>query len=129
MVVNTIYSRYGQERIVKTIGESQYTIEGEARYCRGGMNEANTEVAYLDPEGGPFICVGDNFHFDPQKDNLMIESIRSEPTDTPNWVKIVISVREVQSEENYDDDQHQYDADGKEVSLWNKWFRRTGGRG
>jgi subtilisin-like proprotein convertase family protein len=25
------------------------------------MNDANTEIAYFDPEGGPFLHVGDDF--------------------------------------------------------------------
>jgi hypothetical protein len=37
------------------------------------MNEDNTEIAYFDPEGGPFITVGSDYGFG------VIKSIRIEP--------------------------------------------------
>lgn len=56
-------SRYGDKRKITNNGHNLYTVEGKAHYYRCGMNEANTEIAYFDPEGGPMIHVGDNHGF------------------------------------------------------------------
>lgn len=56
-------SRYGDPRVITDNGHGMWTITGKAHYYRGGMNEANTELAYFDPEGGPYIAVGDNLGF------------------------------------------------------------------
>lgn len=56
-------SRYGDPRVVTDNGHGMWTISGKALYYRAGMNEENTQVAYFDPEGGPFISVGDNMGF------------------------------------------------------------------
>jgi len=54
-------SRYGDKRKITNNGHGWYTVEGKAHYYRCGMNDANTEIAYFDPEGGPFLHVGDDF--------------------------------------------------------------------
>lgn len=59
MTTTTKTSRYGDPRKTTNHGDGWYTIEGIARYYRVGMNEENTEIDYFDPEGGPFIHVGD----------------------------------------------------------------------
>jgi len=56
-------SRYGDSRSVVDNGHGVFTVTGKAHYYRVGMNGENTEIAYFDPEGGPFISVGDNLGF------------------------------------------------------------------
>ena len=56
-------SRYGDARKTTDNGHGIYTIEGKAHYGRVGMNEDNSQIAYFDPEGGPFISVGDDLGF------------------------------------------------------------------
>jgi len=71
--MKNLKSRYGQSRNVTDNGHNIFTIEGESRFGRAGMNEDNTEIAYFDPEGGPFITVGSDYGFG------VIKSIRIEP--------------------------------------------------
>lgn len=54
-----IPSRYGDPRVITPHGAGCFTMEGKCHYYRVVMNEANTEIAIFDPEGGPFISVGD----------------------------------------------------------------------
>ena len=56
-------SRYGEKRKITNNGHGLYTIEGKSRYYRVGMNDANTKIAYFDPEGGPFISTGEDYGF------------------------------------------------------------------
>jgi hypothetical protein len=56
-------SRYGDGRSVVDNGHGVFTVTGKARYYRVGMNEDNSQIAYFDPEGGPFISVGDDLGF------------------------------------------------------------------
>lgn len=56
-------SRYGDNRTLTDNGHGIFTITGKALYYRGGMKEDNSGIAYFDPEGGPFIAVGDNLGF------------------------------------------------------------------
>lgn len=58
----TLHSRDGDKRTVTANGHGWYTMEGKSRYYRAGMNEDNTEIAYVDFEGGPFLHVGDDFN-------------------------------------------------------------------
>jgi hypothetical protein len=37
------------------------------------MNEENTEIAYFDPEGGPFLCIGSDYGFGVLK-SIMVEN-------------------------------------------------------
>ena len=48
------------------------------------MNEDNTEIAYFDPDGGPFISVGDNLGFGE------IKSIRIEESGKKDYFKILV---------------------------------------
>lgn len=61
MTTSDCDSRYGDPRAISYEGNNTYTVSGPARYYRVGMNEANTEIAYFDPEGGPFIAVDDRW--------------------------------------------------------------------
>jgi hypothetical protein len=79
-------SRYGQRRTVTDNGHGIYTIEGEARYTRAGMSECNTKIGYFDPEGGPFISVGDDLGFG------QISEIRIEPSGKKDHFKIRVEV-------------------------------------
>lgn len=56
----TIHSRYGDPRTITPHGAGWFTMEGPCHYYRVGMNEANTEIEYFDPDGGPFVAVGDD---------------------------------------------------------------------
>lgn len=79
-------SRYGQKRTVTDNGHGIFTIEGEARYTRAGMNKDNTKIDYFDPEGGPFICVGSDYGFG------VINEIHIEPSGKENHFKIRVEV-------------------------------------
>jgi hypothetical protein len=59
----TLHSRYGDKRTVTPNGHGIYTIEGKTHYYRVGMDDDNTKIGYFDPEGGPFICVGNDYGF------------------------------------------------------------------
>jgi hypothetical protein len=61
MKLKKIKSRYGVDRTINKHGKGWYTMEGHSDYIRVGMTEDNTEVAYIDPQGGPFLHVGDDF--------------------------------------------------------------------
>lgn len=80
----SIISRYGQKRFITDNGHGVFTIHGAAHYTRVGMNEDNTEIAYFDPEGGPFISVGDNLGFG------AIKSIRIEESGKKDYFKILV---------------------------------------
>ena len=80
----SITSRYGKKRFITDNGHGVFTIHGEAHYTRVGMNEDNTEIAYFDPDGGPFISVGDNLGFGE------IKSIRIEESGKKDYFKILV---------------------------------------
>jgi hypothetical protein len=65
-------SRYGETRKVTNNGHNLFTIEGKSHYWRVGMNDENTEIAYFDPTGGPFFCVGSDYGFGVLK-SIMVE--------------------------------------------------------
>ena len=56
-VMSSFESRYGDRRTVWKISESEYKMTGKWNYQRTGGDA--TRVLYIDPEGGPFICIGD----------------------------------------------------------------------
>ena len=56
--ISRFSSRYGADRKVFKVSESEYKMVGPMRYCRTGGD--SKRVLYMDPEGGPFICVGDS---------------------------------------------------------------------
>lgn len=58
----TLHSRYGDTRTITPNGHGWYTMEGKSHYYRAGMNNDNTEIAYVDFEGGPILHVGDDFN-------------------------------------------------------------------
>jgi hypothetical protein len=80
----SIISRYGKKRFITDNGHGVFTIHGEAHYTRVGMNEDNTEIAYFDPDGGPFISIGDNLGFGE------IKSIRIEESGKKDYFKILV---------------------------------------
>lgn len=71
-----IKSRYGVNRYITSNGHGWYTMSGEARFVRGGMNSDNTELEYLDTDGGPFVQVGDDLGFGKI---IRIEQAKSDP--------------------------------------------------
>lgn len=56
-IMSSFNSRYGDPRIVWKTSANEYKLTGKMRYCRTGGD--SKRVLYMDPEGGPFICVGD----------------------------------------------------------------------
>ena len=60
-VFRTIKSRYGVERRITSHGGGWYTMEGQTEYMRAGTSTDGKELSFLDPEGGPFLMLGDHF--------------------------------------------------------------------
>jgi len=56
--ISRFASRYGDDRKVFKVSDNEYKLVGQMRYCRTGGD--SKRVLYMDPEGGPFICVGDS---------------------------------------------------------------------
>lgn len=56
-IMSSFNSRYGDRRTVWKTSANEYKLMGKMRYCRTGGD--SKRVLYMDPEGGPFICVGD----------------------------------------------------------------------
>lgn len=54
-----ISSRYGDKRKITNNGHGIFTIEGMAKFWRVGSEPDAKGISYFDPEGGPFIAVGD----------------------------------------------------------------------
>ena len=82
-------NRYGDSRKITDNGHGWYTIEGVSRYYRAGMNDENTEIAYVDFEGGPFICVGSDF--DGRGKILSLEIDKTAPKD---YFKVRVEVEQ-----------------------------------
>ena len=78
-MAKTTTNRYGETRKITNNGHGWYTIEGKSHYYRAGMNDDNTEIAYVDFEGGPFISVGSDF--DGRGKVLSLEIDKSAPKD------------------------------------------------
>ena len=57
----TLHSRYGDKRTIIANGHGWYTIEGKSLFYRAGMSDNNTDIAYVDFEGGPLLQIGDDF--------------------------------------------------------------------
>lgn len=86
MSKTSLRSRYGDLRKIIDNGHGLYTIEGKAHYYRVGMNNENTEIAYFDPEGGPFVSVDDDLGFG------VIQSIVVEKDAKEGYFKIRVQV-------------------------------------
>jgi hypothetical protein len=56
-----IISRYGQPRVVTKVARNKYIIDGPSTYYRGGTT--NDGYAFIDYDGGPFVCAGDSMSF------------------------------------------------------------------
>ena len=57
----TIMSRYGQPRVVTKVAKNKYIVDGPSAYFRGGNTDDGD--AFVDYDGGPFICEGDSMSF------------------------------------------------------------------
>ena len=55
-----ILSRYGQERIIRKERHGLYSMSGNAISSRVGVDNDGW-TSFFDPEGGPFIWVGEDF--------------------------------------------------------------------
>ena len=55
-----ILSRYGQERIIRKERPGLYSMSGNAISSRAGVDNDGW-TSFFDPEGGPFIWVGEDF--------------------------------------------------------------------
>lgn len=86
MKTQNLTSRYGDKRNVVANGHNLYTITGKAHYWRVGMDEDNVNIAYFDPEGGPFFSVGSDYGFG------VIESIAVEKHGEKDTFKILVEV-------------------------------------
>ena len=86
MKTQNLTSRYGDKRNVVANGHNLYTITGKAHYWRVGMGEDNREIAYFDPEGGPFFSVGSDYGFG------VIQSIAVEQDNAKGSFKILVEV-------------------------------------
>lgn len=56
-------NRYGDQYHFEMVDENTYTITGDLKYWRYGGQEGQEHVDYdnlgfVDPSGGPFICIG-----------------------------------------------------------------------
>lgn len=60
-------SRYGQPRVLKKVGDNEYTISGKSSYMRWGSGKEGIE--YADFDGGPFIAIGADIAFFGAKDD------------------------------------------------------------
>ncbi len=84
MKPNNFPSRYGVPRTVTSDGD-HFIFEGEARYYRVGTTPDGSMIAYFDPEGGPFIAVGDRA---PEFNNETIAEIAVEQHESEGYFRI-----------------------------------------
>lgn len=56
-----INSRYGQQRTVTQINDSQFIVEGKSKTIRVGFEIDPSNPTYVDLDGGPFIHIGSDF--------------------------------------------------------------------
>lgn len=74
-IVNTVQSRYGDERIIRNQGGGCYTLEAsEVHYIRQSKDD-NGNITMFDFDGGPCLFVGERFLLDPSNGDAVIESI------------------------------------------------------
>ena len=61
-MVNTMKNRYGNEYHFEKLNDNTYTINGELDHWRFGGREGvemdMNNLGFVDPSGGPFICIG-----------------------------------------------------------------------
>lgn len=87
---STFRSRYGQQRVVTQINESQYTLEGPTHFTRAAGNDT---IEYFDFEGGPDLWLGMKMSFLEIKDDARkITKIESTKTEEDNYAKVVLTV-------------------------------------
>jgi len=56
-------SRYGDNRVLKKINDTQYTLSGRSLYHRMGWDDKNSGYEFIDFEGGPFVHMNDTISF------------------------------------------------------------------
>ena len=59
-----LYNRYGSDVKLSFVKDNLAILdvpEEEAGWVRVGLIENSTDYKFIDPSGGPFISVGDNF--------------------------------------------------------------------
>ena len=92
-VFRTIKSRYGVDRTIISHGAGWYTMEGQSHYIRVGSSTDGKEMTMFDPEGGPFLAIGDAF-----EELGTISTLIQEPSSNKNNFKLRFEV--VQDEPN-----------------------------
>lgn len=58
MEIIELKSRYGDNHILEKIEDNIYKIVTSDGYMRAGLSVNPNEYEFLDPSGGPFLCVG-----------------------------------------------------------------------
>ena len=59
-----LFNRNGNKIYLKQIGEDKYElVANDAHYIRFGLTDKEDEFSFVDPDGGPFMKVG-NYHID-----------------------------------------------------------------
>ena len=53
-----LISRYGDKHKHKKIEDNVYKLIVSDEYMRAGLTDNPNEYKFLDPSGGPFLCVG-----------------------------------------------------------------------
>lgn len=58
-------SRYGETRRLVRVEDNKYILSGIIYSTRVGYNDNDkTNIAFVDPDGGPFLAVGDHLDKD-----------------------------------------------------------------
>ena len=53
-----LISRYGDKHYLDKIEDNVYKLIVSDEYMRAGLTDNPNEYHFLDPSGGPFLCVG-----------------------------------------------------------------------
>jgi hypothetical protein len=87
-----IRSRYGDPRWITDQGNGWFTIEGPHHYYRAaGSDDPNSDgLHFFDPDGGPFVCVGDVW---PEMNGKEIKYIRIDNSGQEGFFKISVEVK------------------------------------
>ena len=87
-----IHSRYGDPRWITDQGNGWFTIEGPHHYYRAaGSDDPNSDgLHFFDPDGGPFVCVGDAW---PELNGKEIKYIRIDNSGQEGFFKISVEVK------------------------------------
>jgi hypothetical protein len=87
-----IRSRYGDPRWITDHGNGWFTIEGPCHYSRAGASDDpnSDELQFFDPDGGPFVCVGDVW---PEMNSKEIKHIRINKSSQEGFFNISVEVK------------------------------------